>query len=308
MPKILPTRNRLYFSTTTIFFCKSIIFAYMLPILQALEAHSDRIAIPYTTGHLVFRIWGQGEPVVLLHGGSGSWKHWVKNITALVQDGRQVLVPDMPGFGESAAPLVGQDADVLAEPIAWAIQQIIPNRAFDLVAFSFGSMVAAQLAVSNTPNTTNPTNVRKLILTGSPALGINELRPFKLKPWNDLPEGPARDAIHRHNLGVLMFSSPHAVDELALEIHRANLALDRMKRRRLAYTDFLLQLLRKVPCPVFGIWGALDVLYKENHAAVEKAMEQSPNFQRLEFIEHAGHWVQFEYPDAYNAALISALA
>jgi 2-hydroxy-6-oxonona-2,4-dienedioate hydrolase len=302
MPRILPTIKRLNLSTTTIFFCKSIIFAYMLPILQALEAQADRVAIAYTTGHLVFRIWGQGQPVVLLHGGSGSWKHWVKNITALVHSGRQVLVPDMPGFGESAAPLVGQDADVLAEPIAWAIQQIIPDRAYDLVAFSFGSMVAAQLAVGDA------TYVRKLILTGSPALGINALRPFKLKPWNDLPEGPERDAIHRHNLGVLMFSSPQAVDELALEIHRANLALDRMKRRRLAYTDFLLQLLRKVPCPVFGIWGALDVLYKENHAAVEKAMAQSPNFQRLEFIENAGHWVQFEYPDAYNAALISALA
>jgi 2-hydroxy-6-oxonona-2,4-dienedioate hydrolase len=274
----------------------------MLPLLQALDAQSNRVAIPYTHGHLVFRIWGEGDPVVLLHGGSGSWKHWVKNVTALVASGRQVLVPDMPGFGESAAPLVGQDADVLAEPIAWAIQQIIPNRAFDLVAFSFGSMVAAQMAVSDTMH------VRKLILTGSPALGINELRPFKLKPWNDLPEGFARDAIHKHNLGVLMLSSLQAVDDLALEIHRSNLALDRMKRRRLAYTDFLLQLLRKVQCPVFGIWGALDILYKGNHAAVEKALAQSPNFQRLEFIEHAGHWVQFEYPDAYNAALISALA
>jgi 2-hydroxy-6-oxonona-2,4-dienedioate hydrolase len=270
--------------------------------LQSIDAAAIRYALPYNNGHLVFRQWGQGSPVILLHGGSGSWKHWVKNIYSLVDNGYQVLIPDMPGFGDSAAPLVGQDADVLPEPLEWAIDQIISTQPYDLVAFSFGSMVAAQMAVRK------PERIKKLVLSGSPALGINELRPFKLKPWNGLPEGPERDAIHRHNLGVLMLSSIDAVDELALYIHSSNLNVDRMKRRRLAYTDFLLQLLRQVRCPVFGIWGAQDVLYRDNHQAVRKALEQAPNFRGLEFIEHAGHWVQFEYPKQFNTALLNSLS
>jgi 2-hydroxy-6-oxonona-2,4-dienedioate hydrolase len=269
--------------------------------LQALDSSAKRYALPFNNGHLVIRSWGIGQPIVMLHGGSGSWKHWVKNITALVDKGRQVLVPDMPGFGESAAPLVGQDADVLPEPLAWALDQIIPNQSYDLVGFSFGSMVAAQMIVNQ------PGRIKKLILSGSPALGINELRPFKLKPWNDLPDGQPRDAIHRHNLGVLMLSTPEAVDELALFIHSSNLNADRMKRRRLAYTDFLLQLLKNVQCPVYGIWGALDVLYRDNHSAVQQALEQAPNFQNLKFIEGAGHWVQFEQASLYNQSLITAL-
>jgi 2-hydroxy-6-oxonona-2,4-dienedioate hydrolase len=207
----------------------------------------------------------------------------------------------MPGFGESAAPLAGQDADVLPEPLELALDQIIPSQSFDLVAFSFGSMVAAQMAVRR------PSLIRKLILSGSPALGINEIRPFKLKPWNDLPEGPARDAIHRHNLGVLMLSNVAAVDDLALSIHSSNLKADRMKRRRLAYTDFLLQLLKQIHCPVFGIWGALDILYRDNQTAVQKALEQAPNFQYLQFIAGAGHWAQFERPDEFNYILLNAL-
>jgi 2-hydroxy-6-oxonona-2,4-dienedioate hydrolase len=275
---------------------------FSLTNLQALDAVATRIALPYNSGELIFRLWGAGDPVVLLHGGSGSWKHWVKNINALVDDGRQVVIPDMPGFGESAAPLVGQDADVLPSPLEWGLQQIIPNQPYDLVAFSFGSMVAAQMAVRQ------PDKIKKLILSGSPALGINELRPFKLKPWNDLPAGPARDAIHKHNLGVLMLSSMTAVDDLAIYIHSTNLDADRMKRRRLAYTDFLLKLLRQTSCPVHGIWGALDVLYKDNHSAVGKALKEAPFFRGLTFIEHAGHWAQYEYAEQFNTALLKALA
>jgi 2-hydroxy-6-oxonona-2,4-dienedioate hydrolase len=269
--------------------------------LQVLDASAIRHAIAFNGGHIAVREWGRGSPVVLLHGGSGSWKHWVKNISGLVDSGHRVLVPDMPGFGESAAPLIGQDADVIPEPLEWALNQIIPNQQYDLVAFSFGSMVAAQMVVRH------PERISKLVLSGSPALGINELRPFKLKPWNDLPEGKARDAVHRHNLGVLMLSSIEAVDELALTIHRSNLNADRMKRRRLAYTDFLLQLLKQIHCPVFGIWGALDVLYRDNHVAVQKALEQAPNFKRLEFINEAGHWAQFERPAEFNKSLLAAL-
>jgi 2-hydroxy-6-oxonona-2,4-dienedioate hydrolase len=275
----------------------------MFPIseLHSLNTAAIRHALPFNDGHLVIRQWGSGTPVVLLHGGSGSWKHWVKNISALVKSGRTVLVPDMPGFGESAAPLIGQDADVLPEPLELALDQIIPKLPYELVAFSFGSMVAAQMVVRH------PERISKLVLSGSPALGINELRPFKLRPWNDLPEGPARDAIHRHNLGVLMLSSIAAVDDLALYIHSSNLNADRMKRRRLAYTDFLLQLLKQIHCPVFGIWGALDVLYRDNHEAVQKALGQAPNFQGLEFIAEAGHWAQFERPEQFNGALLNAL-
>jgi 2-hydroxy-6-oxonona-2,4-dienedioate hydrolase len=282
--------------------CSNLSMNFTISELQTLDTSAIHHAIAFADGHIVVREWGSGSPVVLLHGGSGSWKHWVKNISALVDSGRKVLVPDMPGFGESAAPLIGQDADVIPEPLEHAIDQVIPNQQYELVAFSFGSMVAAQMVVRN------PERISKLVLSGSPALGINELRPFKLKPWNDLPEGTARDAIHRHNLGVLMLSNIDAVDDLALIIHRSNLNADRMKRRRLAYTDFLLQLLEQIHCPVFGIWGALDVLYRDNHAAVQKALEQAPNFQTLKFINGAGHWAQFERPAEFNAALLDALS
>ena len=50
------------------------------------------------------------EPLVLLHGGSGSWTHWVKNVLHLSQT-RDVWGLDLPGFGDSTLPPDVRDAD-----------------------------------------------------------------------------------------------------------------------------------------------------------------------------------------------------
>jgi 2-hydroxy-6-oxonona-2,4-dienedioate hydrolase len=271
--------------------------------LHALERLSTRHALPYHDGELVFRAWGpaQGAPVVFLHGGSGSWKHWARNVEYFIEHGRQVWIPDMPGFGESATPVHGHDADALPEPLLWGLKQLLPNKVFDLVAFSFGSMVGAAMAVQE------PSRINKLVLMGSPALGINAMRPFKLRSWSHLPEGSERDSIHVHNLGVLMMANPKAIDALALHIHSTNLNHDRMKRRRLAYSDFLLQRLKELSSPVYGIWGDLDILCLEKHDSVKAALEQAQNFRSLSFIPDAGHWVQYEASVAFNAQLESIL-
>jgi pimeloyl-ACP methyl ester carboxylesterase len=39
-------------------------------------------------------------PTLLLHGGTGSWTHWVRNIEPLARQ-FSVVVPDLPGMGES---------------------------------------------------------------------------------------------------------------------------------------------------------------------------------------------------------------
>ena len=41
--------------------------------------------------------------------------------------------------------------------------------------------------------------------------------------------------------------------------------------------------------------------------ALEPALRLAPSFRALTLVEEAGHWVQFERADAFNAALLSAL-
>src|SRR3546814_2761948 len=72
-------------------------------LLAAMEARALAVRTRCGEGSMVWRVWGEGEPVVLLHGGFGSWNHWVRNIEPLAARYR-VIAADMPGQGDSDDP------------------------------------------------------------------------------------------------------------------------------------------------------------------------------------------------------------
>jgi len=282
--------------------------ALVHPEVARLQAQARRHVTPCGAGEMVWHCWGSDgpgqpapAPLVLLHGGSGSWTHWVRNIEALAGAGRSVWIPDLPGFGDSALPGGGFDADAIVPPLASGMLALFGTQAVDLVGFSFGGMTAGLLLAEH------PALARQLVLVGAPAMGVVPRRQFELKAWRHLPAQEQAD-VHRYNLAALMLADPGLIDGLALELHVANVMRDRMPRRRLAHTDLLARSLPRVTCPVHAIYGARDALYKEWITALEGAyVAAAPDFRGLALIEGAGHWVQFERPDAFLTALRAAL-
>ncbi len=275
------------------------------PAMRQRLAAGRRVALPMATGgHIVWHTWGQGAPgqppLVLLHGGSGSWTHWVRNILPLVDAGRAVWAVDLPGFGDSGPP-PGHDADAIVPPLADSLHALFGGQPVDMVGFSFGGMTAGLLLAAH------PALARRLVLVGAPGLGVAPAQPITLKGWRHLP-AHAQAAVHRHNLATLMLHDPARIDALALALHTANVQRDRLPRRRLSRTDILARSLAAVPCPVHAIYGAHDVLYGQNLAQLPAVLAASaPGFAGLRLIENAGHWVPYEAPEAFNAALLQAL-
>jgi pimeloyl-ACP methyl ester carboxylesterase len=278
------------------------------PEAQALQRTASRFETPCGNGSMVWHAWGQATrrpglaPLVLLHGGSGSWMHWLRNIPALAASGRWVLAPDLPGFGDSAAPLRGTDADVLPEPVEQGLALLVGAAACDLVGFSFGGMVAGFLAERF------PARAARLVLVGAPGLGVAPEQALRLRAWRHITDAGERDVIHRHNLAALMLYRPEAITELALRLHIANVLRDRMKGRSLARTDALAQSLARVHCPVQAIYGREDALYRGKLDALQAALARAADFRGLALIADAGHWVQFERAGAFDDALFAALA
>lgn len=264
--------------------------------MAALALQARRAETPCAEGAMAWRIWGEGEPIVLLHGGAGSWNHWVRNIAPLANSGRTVLVPDLPGFGESAPP-DGNDADCMPPWIEQGLAALVGGTACDLVGFSFGALACGFLAVRH------PKRVRRFVLSGAPGLSAETVRTFPLRSWHRVPAGPQRDAILRHNLRALMLAHDESIDALALAVQNANVVRDRMRRRRLMRTDVLARMLPQIECPVAGVWGAEDALYRTRLPVIESALSQARDFRSLVLIPDAGHWVQYERAAAYNAAL-----
>lgn len=266
-----------------------------------LQAAARRRRTPCGDGTMVWHEWGEGAPVVLLHGGSGSWTHWVRNIGALVRAGRRVCAADLPGCGDSDALPGVEDADGLPPTVAAGIAELAGPAPCDLVGFSFGSMVAAFVAAGW------PRQVRRLVLVGAPALVPAPDEGLGLRGWPADATPAQRLAAHRYNLGRLMFSGPDAVDALGLALHAENHARDRLRRRRISRTDVLARTLPGVAAPLHGIWGARDMLYRERPGVIAPVLATAPRFEGLQFIAGAGHWVQYERAAAFDAALAEAL-
>jgi 2-hydroxy-6-oxonona-2,4-dienedioate hydrolase len=265
-----------------------------------------RVQTPCGNGPLVWHLWGeQGfnpslAPLVLLHGGSGSWTHWLLNVLPLAAAGRRVLVPDLPGFGDSALPPGGADVDVMAEPLEAGLQLLVGDAACDLTGFSFGGMTAGLLAQRF------PKRAARLVLLGAPGFGLDPLVPIKLKGWRHLPLA-AQLAVHHHNLQALMLHEPAAITPLACQLQAANAARDRLPGRRLARTGILLQALPELACPLYLLHGEQDPFYRGQEGAFEAGLRRAPGFKAMHAIAAAGHWAQFEQAEAFNTALLAAL-
>ncbi|CDS54842.1 2-hydroxy-6-oxo-6-phenylhexa-2,4-dienoate hydrolase [Polaromonas sp. CG9_12] len=262
---------------------------------------------PCGTGTMVWHLWGKATrhpalaPVVLLHGGSGSWTHWLRNIGALADSGRWVLVPDLPGFGESDMPLHGTDADALPGPVEQGLQCILGDAACDLVGFSFGGMVAGFIAEQFCER------VARLVLVGVPGLGIAPEKAIRLNAWRHLAEPAQRNAVHRRNLAALMLLHPESITELALRLQVANVLRDRMKGRSLSRTNVLARSLAQLKCPVHAIYGREDALYRGMMECLAPVLRLAPGFRALTLVDAAGHWVQFERAEAFDEALVALL-
>jgi 2-hydroxy-6-oxonona-2,4-dienedioate hydrolase len=272
----------------------------------ALQA-ARRVLTPCGQGELVWHIWGgQGAdaalpPLLLLHGGSGSWTHWLRNVLPLSAAGRRVLVPDLPGFGDSALPPLGADADAMPAPLEQGLTQLLGDTACDVAGFSFGGMTAGLLA------SRFPARVARLVLLGAPGMGLQALVPFKLKGWRHLPGEAQRLAVHRDNLQMLMLHAPEAITPLACQLQSANAARDRLPKRRLSRTDILVRTLPGLRCPLHALYGEHDPFYKGQEQAFEAILQQAPDFRGMQAIAGAGHWAQFEQPAAFNQALLTIL-
>ncbi|PIT72439.1 alpha/beta fold hydrolase [Limnohabitans sp. B9-3] len=269
-----------------------------MSLVQTALQQAQRIDMNMPWGTAVWHVWRPTvrthlkKPCVLLHGGSGSWTHWINNVMVLSRE-REVWVLDLPGFGDSDLPEHVKDADTLAPFVAQILKQTFPKTLIDLIGFSFGGMTAGLMAASH------PELLATLVLVGVPGLGLM-VEKLPLRGMHDTMTDAERRSIHRHNLNAMMLSDTSIVTNEVIDMQIANVARDRMRRRRIAHTDVLSQVQSQWQCPVHGVWGAQDALYKNTLERVPKVLSSLTSFH---VVPEAGHWVQFEKPPAFHLAI-----
>ncbi len=253
---------------------------------------------------MIWRIWGEGPPVVLLHGGYGSWSHWIRNIPALARQ-RMIIAPDLPGFGDSDSPPDPTSPASVAEAVAEGLETVLPGRAaFDLVGFSYGTTVGALAALGF------GVRLRAFILIGAGAGGLGLPRPpiEGLRRW-EADMSPAEIvAVHRNNLSVLMFADAANIDDLAIHLQTENGSRARVNSRRIRPHGVLGEVLGRIGAPLTALWGERDVFTCSHPEEREAILRRAQADADVRVIEAAGHWAMYEAAGRVNAILLEKLA
>jgi pimeloyl-ACP methyl ester carboxylesterase len=224
--------------------------------------------------------------------------HWIRNIDFLSKT-HTLWVPDMPGFGDSDLPRDGLDGDSLAPYVLNGALEVMEGKSFDLVGFSFGSIVASFIAASSAAP------VKRLVLVSASAMGLSK-PPNMLKSLRGVTDPAGRAEVLRSNLHSIMLADIEAIDELAIEVQGRIAVRDRVKNRKIARTDALLELSNSWRCPVYGIWAREDWAYVDRFEHLLETVKRL-NLRETVVIHKAGHWVQYEQPQAFNSVVCRLL-
>lgn len=271
------------------------------PDLARLEGSCRLIETRIGDDRTVWRAWGAGPPLILLHGGYGSWTHWIRNIDALAAN-NTVYAVDMPAFGDSDKP----DGEITAERLTdllWrSIDSIFgPEASVRIIGFSFGGVMGIRLAAAR------PSRIERLILVGSGGYGIARPQNVHLSKWRHLSDHQERLKVHRQNLAALMFYDPAKIDDHAVELQSANTAGAKIDSVALAQSTNVPELLSTLRVPIDGVWGAFDAVSKQNLPLLKDLLTAVDPAAEFVVIDDAGHWVQYEAAEAVNRALQALL-
>jgi pimeloyl-ACP methyl ester carboxylesterase len=269
--------------------------------LDRLERAATRLETPCGEGTMAWRFWGDPEkPVlVLFHGGAGSWRHWAHNIDKLSAEYR-LLIPDLPGLGESALPPVVDDADAVAAVVASGIGGVLGRDGkYDVAGFSFGGTMAACVGAMHGER------VRSVTIVGSSGVGPagSAVQLMKVRHL----EGAERVAAHRTNLNRLMIADPEKIDALALAIQEWNTLRSRLKTPALSRSGAIRRAIDALRVPLNGIWGELDAPANPRAPMRVAAFRDRRPDADVRMIQRAGHWVTYEAPEQFNAMLLEML-
>ena len=270
-------------------------------LVEGIAAEGQRIETPCGDGTMVWRSWGSGPPLVLLHGGYGSWMHWIRNVLPLSRQ-FNVIAPDLPGLGESATPPEPWTAAGLAAIIVEGLDIVLARGAGDapsrrvaphLAGFSFGGVIGGNVAAQLGDR------LRGFTVVGSNGLGL-ERSPTPLQRVAPGASETEEFATHRYNLNQLMIADPDKIDELALYLQKTNHARARMRSRRFSRSGALVEALPRITARLDGIWGERDRTAYPHLAERGRVLREFQPNARFAVVPEAGHWVPYEAADRFN--------
>jgi len=238
---------------------------------------------------------GQGEPLVVIHGGGGDARTWWLNIAELAEK-YTVYAPDLPGFGGSQ-PL---DGDYYIPELVDFVDRFAKSlglEKFYLIGHSLGGGIALNYTLNF------PQKIKKLVLVSSLCLGR------EIAFWVRLFSLPALiRSIGGLTLGVLkgvkwMLKQLNPA-EFVMPLSPASMTVGGSITNFRQQTLVLEKRLSEVKMPTLLVWGAKDPIVPVMQAY--RAAKAIPDC-RVEVFKKRGHNVHRDEVKKFSSIITGFL-
>jgi len=251
-----------------------------------------RIVMSDDLVHLEYRVFGRGEPAVMLvHGWCENADYWHAQFDAL-KSRYTVVALDLAGHGASGANRTDWSIANYAADVATIARQI-PNPHLVLVGHSMGADVALAAAPSIGARVIGVIAVDALRSVGMPPLTAGEIE-AKVAPFRADFVGATRALVSDQ-----LFekgADPLLVQKVAYDMSLRSGAVAVPTLEKLLAFD-LAAVLPSVHVPVYAINSDLA---PTDAARIRKSL---PDFT-LDVLPHSGHFLMLEAPASFNPLLL----
>lgn len=251
-----------------------------LPMPKALPFSPRQGYVVVNGISLHYIIYGEGEPVLLIHGGLGSSEWWGNQIAEL-QRGHQVIAIDSRGNGRSTRNSEPFSYELMMSDTLFLLEQLQIKNTF-IVGWSDGAIIGLLLAAYH------PERVKGLF-----AFGINTSLSGLKKGFERTPTFVA--AFERAEQEYKKIS--RTPDEFSLFVQQISVLWARDP-------DLPDSLLSKIAVPVTIAVGSHDEAIRYSHT--RHIVKSLPN-SKLVVFDEASHFAPLQIPDEFNRELQKAL-
>lgn len=265
------------------FFYKIIFILVLVPIMVSAQdsskSFSDTAAINGI--QIYYEIQGEGEPLILIHGGLGNLGYWAKQVSVFAKH-YQVITMDSRGHGRSTFDKTPIGYSVMASDVL-ALMDYLNIEKASLLGWSDGGIIGLELAINN------PERLEKVIAYGA----------------NYTPDGVRSDIEESETFNAYVGKAIDDYQIFSPAPERLDEFFENIGNMWATEPNFSLEQLASITVPILILDGDHDeAIYTEHTIEMAGLIPNS----ELNLITNTGHFAMWEMPVEFNQIILDYLS
>ena len=250
---------------------------------------------------LAFRVFGSGDPVILINGFASAMDTWNPPVLAALARHHRVVIFDNRGTGYSGSSEKEYSIPLFAEDTV-RLLDILEISSAHLIGHSMGAMIAQEIALGH------PDRVNRLVLVSGDCGGRNAVR-MSREVWQTLTDKSGSLQEQAERMFSILFP-PHWLQDhdpwdACPAVYETTPEENSVRQRETLWswdgTDDRLPAIRS---PTLVVTGTDDVVIPpENSVFLANGIPGA----RLVLFPDGGHGLMYQFPDEFSAVALTFL-